>query len=203
MKRVISCILVSVFLIVGMAGCSFYDPYGGLITPKLFAETDKTGQFWLRCGGHENNMVVSGYLAMKDYKAYMEFTAGNEAMRMIMDGEIPAFYILSDARKIVLKYEKEQEKNFLDAFMNVSRKKQDWVCGNETLNGYLYYYEETISPSTNEKIRFYYTDMGSDAELKYLASDSIIIEVYEYGTDGVDDSIFELPEDYRIIEQKY
>ena len=143
-------------------------------------------------------------IAKKGNNILQEVKSGEEKMSVIFKDNMT--YLVVHNQKIYAKAEGRDESTLPeDAFLSEDElealKTQEYKTGKESVDGKEYDYEEYYD-SENEITERYYFDGN---ELKYVKSidsngNEEIMKVVKLSSE-VDDSIFDIPADYELVEQ--
>lgn len=145
-------------------------------------------------------------IAKKNGNVLQEVKSGEEKMSIMFKDNTT--YLVAHDQKIYMKTEgrdesilPEEDETFLSKDELEALKTQEYKTGKESIDGKEYDYEEYYD-SENEITERYYFDGN---ELKYVKSidsdgEEQIMKVLKLSSE-VDDSVFDIPSDYKLIEE--
>ena len=145
-------------------------------------------------------------IAKKKGNVLQEVKSGEEKMSIMFKDNTT--YLVAHDQKIYMKTEgrdesilPEEDETFLSKDELEALKTQEYKTGKESIDGKEYDYEEYYD-SENEITERYYFDGN---ELKYVKSidsdgEEQIMKVLKLSSE-VDDSVFDIPSDYKLIEE--
>ncbi len=144
-------------------------------------------------------------IAKKNGNVLQEVKSGEEKMSIMFKDNTT--YLVAHDQKIYMKTDGKDESILSDdeAFLSKEElealKTEEYKTGKEKIDDKEYYYEEYYD-SENEITERYYFDGN---ELKYVKSidsdgEEQIIKVLKLSSE-VDDSVFDIPSDYKLIEE--
>ena len=145
-------------------------------------------------------------IAKKNGNVLQEVKSGEEKMSIMFKDNTT--YLVAHDQKIYMKTEgrdesilPEEDETFLSKDELEALKTQEYKTGKESIDGKEYDYEENYD-SENEITERYYFDGN---ELKYVKSidsdgEEQIMKVLKLSSE-VDDSVFDIPSDYKLIEE--
>lgn len=142
-------------------------------------------------------------VSKKDKLISIDTLSENDHMTTLVDEEA-AYYIMHSEKQYYLYDGEEIDANIVKNGLS-EIEKQEYISGNEKINGNNYYYEEYDGITTfiiwleyleedNIKTRFYY-DKGKIAYIKTIIGEEEELLKVNF-TESVDDSLFEIPDDY-------
>lgn len=145
-------------------------------------------------------------IAKKNGNVLQEVKSGEDKMSIMFKDNTT--YLVAHDQKIYMKTEgrdesilPEKDETFLSKDELEALKTQEYKTGKESIDGKEYDYEEYYD-SENEITERYYFDGN---ELKYVKSidsdgEEQIMKVLKLSSE-VDDSVFDIPSDYKLIEE--
>ena len=145
-------------------------------------------------------------ISEKNGNVLQEVKSGEEKMSIMFKDNTT--YLVAHDQKIYMKTEgrdesilPEEDETFLSKDELEALKTQEYKTGKESIDGKEYDYEEYYD-SENEITERYYFDGN---ELKYVKSidsdgEEQIMKVLKLSSE-VDDSVFDIPSDYKLIEE--
>lgn len=128
--------------------------------------------------------------------------ASGESARIILEGSTN--YIISDNEKYAMYYTlpeeeisamEEEMKNSMQFYSAFDFDKAEFSSGTEEFMGETLKYE-TVDDGTTEATLYFVPETG---RVKYMVTDGQIARIDDYYT-GADESLFEIPEDYQIMD---
>lgn len=206
MKKIVKLSLIAILLVavaIAITGCGAkkdktYNTLGKTLLGDTYImelEGDNLGET-----GEKTTLTI----AKKGDNILQEVKAGEEKMSIIFKDNTT--YLVVHEQKIYMKTEGRDESSLSeDAFLSKDElealKTQEYKTGKESIDGKEYDYEEYYD-SENKITERYYFDGN---ELKYVKSadsdgEEQIMKVVKLSSE-VDDSVFDIPSDYKLIEE--
>lgn len=174
--------------------------YANYLRESLKFPVSNTFEYDMEVDGETQHVVLTSAIASAT-KIAVNTKTGDESMNIILNGSNYYIVVPSEKSAMYMTVPNDSIEDMADSLEESMMPKFDaskatFEKGEGEVNGETLPYEK-VTTEDGEVFLFYYEEGSLD--IKYLCGDDIVMKMVEF-THDVDDSIFEVPADYELID---
>lgn len=174
--------------------------YANYLRESLKFPVSNTFEYDMEVDGETQHVVLTSAIASAT-KIAVNTKTGDESMNIILNGSNYYIVVPSEKSAMYMTVPNDSIEDMADSLEESMMPKFDaskatFEKGEGEVNGETLPYEK-VTTEDGEVFLFYYEEGSLD--IKYLCGDDIVMKMVEF-THDVDDSFFEVPADYELID---